>query len=270
MKKYITIYAGVDKDGKKESYDQITLKLGEVVSIVGHTGSGKTLLISDIEQLSQGDSVSGRRITIDDEIPGYEERFDPENKKIAMITQNTKCVSDLIVADFLKIHADARNVQDEGLIQKVVGLANRFTGEAISREAKVTELSGGQTRALLFADAILIGTSPIILVDEIENAGINKTEILKYVKRENKLVIFATHDPGIVLQTEKRIFMRNGAIEKIVAHSEADKDALALVTEADRIIRAVQEQLREGMEIDITPICACTSISGLRQNGGLE
>ena len=38
-------------------------------------------------------------------------------------------------------------------------------------------------------------------VDEIENAGINKTEILKYVKCENKLVIFATHDPGIVLQT---------------------------------------------------------------------
>ncbi len=259
MKSHITIYAGVDKHGKKEPYDQITLKLGEVVSIVGHTGSGKTMLISDIEQLSQRDSVSGRMITIDDEIPGYEERFAPENKKIAMITQNTKCVSDLIVWDFLKIHAQAREVQEEGLTQKVIELANRFTGEAISGDAKVTELSGGQTRALLFADAILIGTSPIILVDEIENAGINKTEILKYVKNKKKLVIFATHDPGIVLQTEKRIFMRNGAIEKIVTHSQADKDMLLLVTKADRIIRMVQEQLREGMEMDISQV-----------NGGLE
>ena len=50
MKKQITIYSGIDKNGKKEPYDKITLKLGEVISIVGHTGSGKTLLISDIEQ----------------------------------------------------------------------------------------------------------------------------------------------------------------------------------------------------------------------------
>ena len=41
MKKHITIYSGVDKSGKKEPYDKITLKLGEVVSIVGHTGSKK-------------------------------------------------------------------------------------------------------------------------------------------------------------------------------------------------------------------------------------
>ena len=81
MKKSITIYSGVDKSGRKEPYEKITLNLGEVVSIVGHTGSGKTLLISDIEQLSQKDSVSKRMILIDDEIPDYESRFNPEKKK---------------------------------------------------------------------------------------------------------------------------------------------------------------------------------------------
>ena len=254
MKKQITIYSGVDKNGKQEPYDKTTLKLGEVISIVGHTGSGKTLLISDIEQLSQKDSVSKRLITIDDKIPNYEDRFNPEKKKIAMITQNTKCVSDLIVTEFLKIHAESRNIEDNELIDKVIDLANKFTGESISKESKVTELSGGQTRALLFADAILIGASPIILVDEIENAGINKTEILKYVKRENKLVIFATHDPSIVLQTEKRILMKNGAISKIIEHTKEDKEVLDLVLKADRTIKKIQDKIRNGTNIDILKI----------------
>lgn len=254
MKQNITIYSGVDKNGNQEPYDKITLRLGEVISIVGHTGSGKTLLISDIEQLSQKDSASKRLITIDDEIPNYEERFNPEKKKIAMITQNTKCVSDLIVTEFLKIHAESRNIKDNELIDKVIDLANKFTGESISKEAKVTELSGGQTRALLFADAILIGASPIILVDEIENAGINKTEILKYVKRENKLVIFATHDPSIVLQTEKRILMKNGAISKVIEHTEEEKEVLELVLKADRTIKKIQDRIRNGIDINLWEI----------------
>ena len=87
MKKSITIYAGVDKDGNNEPYDKISLFLGEIISIVGNTGSGKTLLISDIEQLSQRDSISKRKIIIDDEVPSYEDRFNPEKKKIAMILE---------------------------------------------------------------------------------------------------------------------------------------------------------------------------------------
>ena len=160
----------------------------------------------------------------------------------------------LIVTDFLKIHAESRNIDDNELVDKVIDLANKFTGESISKKSKVTELSGGQTRALLFADAILIGSSPIILVDEIENAGINKTEILKYVKRENKLVIFATHDPSIVLQTEKRILMKNGAITKIIEHTKEDKEVLDLVLKADKTIKKIQDKIRNGTSIDILKI----------------
>lgn len=254
MRKQITIFSGVDKTGNKEPFDKITLKLGEVVSIVGHTGSGKTLLITDIEQLSQRDSASKRLIMIDDEIPNYEDRFNPEKKKIAMITQNTKCVSDLIVTEFLNIHAESRNMKDDKLIDKVIDLANKFTGESIAKESKVTELSGGQTRALLFADAILIGSSPIILVDEIENAGINKTEILKYVKRENKLVIFASHDPSIVLQTAKRIIMKNGSIRRIIEHGKEDREVLDVILKADKTIKKAQDSLRNGEDIDILKV----------------
>lgn len=251
MKDHITIYPGFDKSGNPENYESITLRLGEVVSIVGHTGSGKTMLINDIEQLSQNDSSSGRKILIDDEIPDYEDRFDPEKKEIAMITQNTKCVSDLSVDEFISIHAEARNLKSQDVVNEVVSLANIFTGEFIKSSSKVTELSGGQTRALLFADAILIGASPIILVDEIENAGINKDEILKHVKDKNKLIIFATHDPGIVLQTQKRILMKNGAVSDVFLHDEKDDEVLKQIREADRIIKTVQENIRNGYDLKL-------------------
>ncbi len=249
MEKYITIYPGVDKSGEKENYEEITLRLGEIVSIVGNTGSGKTLLISDIEQLSQGDSVSKRKICIDGNTPDYDERFNPEKKQIAMITQNTKCVSDLNVDEFVRMHAESRNILSENTVNEVVDLANKFTGETLSKSSKVTELSGGQTRALLFADAILIGASPIILVDEIENAGINKDEILKCVKNHDKLVIFATHDPVIALQTEKRILMKNGAIKEIVIHTETDDAVLQIARNADNTLKDIQEKLRNGLSL---------------------
>ncbi|NMA53011.1 MAG: ABC transporter ATP-binding protein, partial [Peptococcaceae bacterium] len=51
MIKEITILPGIDKNGNKENYDQITMTAGETISIVGPTGSGKTAFITDIELL---------------------------------------------------------------------------------------------------------------------------------------------------------------------------------------------------------------------------
>ena len=77
----------------------------------------------------------------------------------------------------------------------------------------MTELSGGQTRSLLIADAVVIGNSPIILLDEIENAGINRTRALELLKNYEKIFIFVTHDPRIALLSDFRIVMKNGAME---------------------------------------------------------
>ena len=76
----------------------------------------------------------------------------------------------------------------------------------------MTELSGGQTRALLIADAVIIGNSPILLLDEIENAGIHRTRALELLRQYRKIFIFVTHDPHIALLSDFRIVMANGAM----------------------------------------------------------
>jgi len=250
MDKEICIIAGVNKDGEYESFGQIHLKVGETISVMGSTGSGKTALITDIELLSQGDSVTKRKILLDGKIPSDDIRYNPTYKPIAMISQNTKCFSDLFVTEFLEIHARARGISVHSVADETLNLANQFTGEAIKGANRVTELSGGQTRSLLIADAITIGAAPIILLDEIENAGINKNEIMKIVKSVNKLIIFVTHDPVVALQTEKRIVMKNGSIDKIISRTPIEEKIMEDIVKIDKNMVKLRNSLRAGEDCD--------------------
>ena len=63
----------------------------------------------------------------------------------------------------------------------------------------MTELSGGQTRALLIADATVICSTPVVLLDEVENAGIHRTRAVQLLRQYRKIFIFVTHDPRIAL-----------------------------------------------------------------------
>ena len=48
----VTILPGRDKTGKPEPFQGITLERGELCTIVGNTGSGKSRFIKDVEQVT--------------------------------------------------------------------------------------------------------------------------------------------------------------------------------------------------------------------------
>lgn len=245
----LTVLSGFDKTGKREEYESIVIHAGETISIVGPTGSGKTAFITDIELLAQGDTFTKRKILINGQPPGSGIRNNPALKPIAMITQNTKCFADLTVEEFLKIHARARGIYSSKIIDETIALANNFTGEKIHRDHRVTILSGGQTRSLLIADAILIGAAPVILLDEIENAGIFKQEVMEIIQDTGKIIIFVTHDPVIALHTQKRIIMENGAVKAVLVQNELEVFAAQRLSDLDRKIGAIREELRAGRVI---------------------
>lgn len=62
----LTINGGKNKLGEAENV-QVEIFAGQVVSIVGPTGSGKSRLLADIECLAQQDTPTKRQILIDDE-----------------------------------------------------------------------------------------------------------------------------------------------------------------------------------------------------------
>lgn len=86
--KNVTIKGGVNKTGFPETIQEITIHQGEVVGIVGPTGSGKSQLISDIEQIAQKDTSTKREIFINNKIPTKDLRTDPRKKMIAQLSQN--------------------------------------------------------------------------------------------------------------------------------------------------------------------------------------
>jgi ABC-type lipoprotein export system ATPase subunit len=127
--------------------------------------------------------------------------------------------------------------------------ANALSGEPFDIETKVTRLSGGQARALMIADAAFISPSPILLIDEIENAGIDRIKALDLLTKENRIVFLATHDPLLALSASKRIVLNNGAIASMKIPNDDEKEILSMLKAQDIINTKLKNDLRKGIKL---------------------
>lgn len=248
----LTILPGRNKLGDAENFGELTIKKGDIVSIVGPTGSGKSRLLADIEWTAQGDTPTLRKILINEETPDKKWRYSSSNKLVAQLSQNMNFVMDLSVYDFLELHAKSRMVENEvEVINKIIEEANNLAGESFKPETPITSLSGGQSRALMIADTAILSSSPIILIDEIENAGIDRKRALELLVKEDKIVLIATHDPVLALMGEKRIVISNGGIASIIETTEEEREVLGELEKMDKYIQAMRTNLRYGKKLNI-------------------
>ena len=246
----LTILPGFNKSKEAEGFKEFTIKKSKIVSIVGPTGSGKSRLLADIEWTAQNDTPTGRSILINGEKPDMKWRFSSNNKLVAQLSQNMNFVMDLTVREFLELHAQSRLVEDvEATTNKIIQAANKLAGEQFDLETPVTALSGGQSRALMIADTAILSSSPIVLIDEIENAGIDRKKALDLLVSEDKIVLMATHDPTLALIADKRIIIRNGGIADIIETSQEEKEILNKLEEMDTYIQGMRSKLRAGQQL---------------------
>ena len=215
--------------------------------ITGPTGSGKSRLLADIEWTAQRDTPTKREILINGELPDKKWRFSSNNKLVAQLSQNMNFVMDLSVREFLELHAKSRMIENiEEVTAKIIAEANNLAGEQFRLDTPVTALSGGQSRALMIADTAILSSSPIVLIDEIENAGIDRKKALDLLVSSDKIVLMATHDPTLALIANKRIIIKNGGIAKIIETSEEEKKILSKLEEMDNVIQKMRTDLRLG------------------------
>nr|QNO41886.1 hypothetical protein CIMACIEH_00001 [Methanosarcinales archaeon ANME-2c ERB4] len=96
------------------------------------------------------------------------------------------------------------------------------------------------------ADIAVISDSPIVLIDEIENAGIRKQEALKLLAGEGKLVVVVTHDPVLALMAKRRIVMRNGGVVGIIETTKKERGLCKSLVRMDNWMIALRETIRKG------------------------
>lgn len=242
----ITIIGGFNKSNEPENFE-LTIKKGDVVCIVGPTGSGKSRLLADIEWMAQGDTPTKRKILINGEKPKKEWRFSTEHKLVAQLSQNMNFVMDLTVEEFVRLHAESRFVQNvDEKIEQIILEANKLAGEKFTKDTPVTALSGGQSRSLMIADTAFLSKSPIILIDEIENAGIDRKKALELLVKEEKIVLMATHDPILALMGDKRLIIKNGGVSKIIETDVDEKAILPELEALDNRLLDLRNRLRNG------------------------
>jgi ABC-type lipoprotein export system ATPase subunit len=248
----VTVVPGCNKSGEPEACG-VTLRCGEITAVVGPTGAGKSRLLEDLECLAQGDTPTGRHILVNGVSPDEETRFSAGGL-VAQLSQNMNFVMDLSVADFLTLHGESRmvpNVSD--IVQQIYDTANALSGESFLMKTPVTQLSGGQSRALMIADTALLSAAPIILIDEIENAGVDKIKALELLTSSNKIVLISTHDPLLALSAHRRVIIRNGGIHKVRTTSSAERANVHMLQTLDRTVAEIRRKLRSGDEILSVP-----------------
>ncbi|MDR3269699.1 MAG: ATP-binding cassette domain-containing protein [Tannerella sp.] len=248
----ITLIGGQDKSGVAENV-RLEIASGSVTAIVGATGSGKSRLLADIEWMARNDTPTGRTLLVNGELPDRANRFSPEHKLVAQLSQNMNFVMDATVGEFIRLHAESRShssLDPANAAGEIVAQANLLAGESFSEDTPLTNLSGGQSRALMIADTAFLSLSPIVLIDEIENAGIDRKKALELLIRKEKITLMATHDPILSLMADQRLVIKNGGIRCIIRTSETEKKILAELEELDNTMLSFRQRLRQGEQFN--------------------
>jgi len=116
---------------------------------------------------------------------------------------------------------------------------------------QLTQLSGGQSRALMIADTALLSWSPVLLIDEIENAGVDKRRALDLLLASDKIIVIATHDPVLALSADRRLVFEHGAVRVVQPRTGAEEAILTRLEQMEVEMSRVRAMLRAGEALEI-------------------
>ncbi|WP_294373326.1 ABC transporter ATP-binding protein [uncultured Clostridium sp.] len=214
---------------KKVSF---TINKGEMVSIVGRNGAGKSTvskLICGFYKPSSGEILfNGRNIENDT----IKERAE----KIGVVMQNpNQMISKTMIFDEVAFGLKIRNYDDEEIKNRVYK-ALKICGLYKMRNWPVSALSFGQKKRVTIASILAINPEIIILDEPTAGQDFKHyTEIMEFLKELNKkgiTIIMITHDMHLMLEyTDRAIVLSDG--EKI-----KDAEAAEILTDAQIIQKA--------------------------------
>tara|TARA_B110000444_G_C18823768_1_gene589184 strand:+ start:334 stop:1017 length:684 start_codon:yes stop_codon:yes gene_type:complete len=195
----------------------LTLKKGELIALVGPSGSGKSSLLNMISFLDIPDS--GEIIFQEKKLSNlkeYEKNY-LRKEKISLIFQNNNLLNDFTAEEnvalplIIKEQEKEKSLKAAKSILKDFNLSNRNTHFP-------DELSGGEQQRVAIARS-LISETDLILADEPTGNLDHKTslEVFSYflkLKKLNKTIVFATHNRDLANKADYKLSISNCDIKR--------------------------------------------------------
>ena len=223
-----------------------SIQRGEFVGIIGHTGSGKSTLIQQLNGLLK---PTGGRVLLDgediwkDKATTRQARF-----RVGLVFQypEYQLFEETVYKD---IAFGPKNMRlSEAEIDRRVREAAGFVGLTENQlSASPFDLSGGQKRRVAIAGVIAM--EPEVLILDEPAAGLDpegREEILRniqdYRKAKNATIIMVSHSMNDVARLTERLLVMNGS-------------ALAMDGTPDEVFARAEELVKMGLDIpDVTRV----------------
>ena len=219
---YFNNVSKVYKDATALSDVTLTIEMGEFVSIVGHSGAGKTTLTKMIlaDEAPSDGTVFFESININ---KLNNKELTRLRRRIGVVFQDFKLLSNKTAYENIAFSMEAVGKSDEEIksdvphVLELVDLSHRmnhFPGQ----------MSGGEQQRLAIARAIINQPELIIADEPTGNLDpVNTHEIVQILKKINDLgttVILTTHNRGVIESVNKRVVtMENGKVIRDTKHN---------------------------------------------------
>ena len=201
----------------------LKIKEGELVALVGPSGSGKSSLLYLLALLDK--PTNGKIIlnNIDTNKLTDIKKDEIRRKNISIIFQDNNLLTDFTAIENIKMPLIIKSESKEIIKKKA---------EKILKEMKIldrsdhfpNQLSGGEQQRVAIARALISETN-IILADEPTGNLDYRTSkeifsLFLKLKKLKKTIIFATHNRELANRADYKLFISNGNIKRVDARQK--------------------------------------------------
>jgi len=201
-------------------FDKLNIKIkrGELVALVGPSGSGKSSLLHLLALLDEPSKGNIKINDISTNKLNDEEKDKIRREKISIIFQDNNLLNDFTAIENVMMPLLIKNINSEEAKKKAQKILSSVKILERSKHFP-NELSGGEQQRVAIARALIAETN-LILADEPTGNLDYKTssEIFSYflkLKKIKKTIIFATHNRELANRADYKLSISNGGIKRI-------------------------------------------------------